>query len=204
MVALNSSAESSGPDLQFHPLTAERWRDFTALFGRRGACGGCWCMWWRLSQREFEARKGEKNRRAMHRLVKKGSEPGILAYVGRGAKREAIGWCAVAPRSEYPRLDRSRILKPVDDEPVWSVVCLFVAREWRRRGVSTRLLEAACEHVRARGGRIVEGYAVEPKKKGGMPDVFAFHGPAAAYAAAGFTEAARRSPTRPIMRRLLD
>jgi len=182
---------------EIYPLTKERWTDFTRLFGARGACGGCWCMWWRLSAKEFEERKGERNRRAMKRIVDGGRVPGLLAYIGD----EAVGWISVAPREEFPRLERSRILAPVDDKPVWSVVCLFVAKKHRRKGIAVRLLKGAVDYVRARGGRIVEGYAVEPKEGKRMPDAFAYHGPAAAYRAAGFREVARRSPTRPVMRR---
>jgi GNAT superfamily N-acetyltransferase len=192
------AAESAdrNPYFEIHPLTPERWDDFERLFGARGACGGCWCMWWRLSAREFEAGKGEANRRAMRALVEGGAVPGLLAFDGE----QPVGWCAVAPRGEYGRLARSRTLAPVDDRPVWSVVCFFVARAWRGRSVGRRLLEAAVDHVRASGGRTVEGYAVEPKKER-MPDVFAYHGPLSLFLACGFEEVARRSETRPIVRR---
>ena len=189
------SNDESCMDLEFHPLTSDRWDDFNKLFGERGACGGCWCMWWRLTKSEFDLKKGEDNRRAMKAIVDAGRVPGILAY-HRG---EPVGWCSVAPREEFPRLERSRTLKPVDEEPVWSVVCFFVAKSYRRRGVATRLLKFAVEYVRSRGGRIVEGYAVEPKK-GHTPDLFAYHGPASMYRDLGFKEVARRSETRPIMR----
>jgi GNAT superfamily N-acetyltransferase len=174
----------------------ERWPDLERLFGQRGACGGCWCMWWRLARSEFERGKGEKNRRALRRIVNEGRVPGILAY----ADGEPVGWCAVAPRDEYPVLERSRTLKRVDERPVWSVVCLFITRGHRRRGVSVRLLEAAADHVRRKGGGILEGYPVE-SRTGAMPDAFAWTGLAQAFREAGFREVARRSPTRPIMRR---
>jgi GNAT superfamily N-acetyltransferase len=135
----------------------------------------------------------------MREIVDEGQVPGILAYLGG----EAIGWCSVAPREEFGKLARSRILKPVDDRPVWSIVCLFVAKEHRGRGVSTALIRASVDYVAGRGGSIVEGYAVEPKKER-MPDVFAYHGPRAAFAAAGFEEVARRSETRPIMRCFIE
>jgi GNAT superfamily N-acetyltransferase len=180
---------------EFHPLTPERWGDFEKLFGKRGAVGGCWCMWWRLTAKEFDAHKGEGNRRAMKAIVRSGRMPGILAY----HKGEAVGWCSVAPREEFPRLERSRILKPVDDKPVWSVVCFFVAKSHRRTGVGLRLLKAAVKHMAASGGKVLEGYPVEPKK-GSTPDVFAYHGLAATFRTAGFKEVARRSDTRPIMR----
>jgi GNAT superfamily N-acetyltransferase len=181
--------------LAFHPLTPDRWSDLERLFGARGACGGCWCMWWRLRRSEFDARKGEPNRRAFHEIVHSGAEPGILAY----ADGEPVGWCAVQPREAYPVLGRSRTLKPVDDQAVWSVTCFFVARGFRKRGVTTRLLRAAVEHARARGGRIVEGYPIEPRKDH-VPEAFAWTGFASAFKRAGFKEVARRSDTRPIMR----
>lgn len=184
--------------LEFRSLTAERWRDFTTLFGERGACGGCWCMWWRLRAKDFEANKGEANRRAMRKLVRSGHIPGIIAYIDG----EPAGWCSVAPREEFPRLEHSRILKPVDDRPVWSIVCLFISKGYRKTGLGVKLLEAAAEFARRGGARIVEGYAVEPKK-GTTADAFAYHGPASAYRRAGFTEVARRSETRPIMRKKL-
>jgi GNAT superfamily N-acetyltransferase len=181
---------------QFRPLTSDRWGDLERLFGARGACGGCWCMLWRLKRSEFEKQKGDKNKAAFKAVVDSGEAPGILAY----ANGNAIGWCAVAPRETYPALDRSRVLKKVDDKPVWSIVCLFIAKEYRRKGVSVELLNAAAQYVRKRGGRLVEGYPVEPRKNA-MPDVFAWTGVASAFLKAGFAECARRSETRPIMRR---
>jgi GNAT superfamily N-acetyltransferase len=181
--------------LSFHPLSPDRWDDVEALFGERGACAGCWCMYWRLGAKEYSAGKGQGNRAAFRRIVERGDEPGVLAYAGD----EPVGWCAVAPREAYPRLDRSRILAPLDDAAVWSISCLFVARPWRRQGVSRGLIEAAVAHARSRGARIVEGYPVEPAAP--QADAFVWTGLASAFERAGFREAARRSPTRPIMRR---
>ena len=181
--------------MEFHPVTSDRWSDVEALFGPRGACGGCWCMTWRLSSSEYEQEKGPGNRASFERIVKSGLEPGILAY----EDGQPIGWCAVAPRSEFPRLERSRILKPVDDTPVWSIVCLFVRKSHRSRGVGTALIRAAVSFAASNGAEVVEGYPVEPKKDH-MPDVFAFTGIASSFLAAGFHEVARRSDTRPIMR----
>jgi GNAT superfamily N-acetyltransferase len=186
---------TKNPKLEFHPLTPERWRDFEALFGERGACGGCWCMWWRLARSQFNRQKGEKNKRAMKRLVDAGEVPGIIAY----QNNQPIAWCAVAPRETFSVLERSRVLKQVDDQPVWSIVCFFVAKEHRRTGLSVKLLKAAIDFVRERGGRIVEGYPVEPKKK--QADAFVWTGLASAFRKAGFKEVERRSETRPIMRR---
>ncbi len=183
------------PELTFHPATPDRWGDVEALFGERGACAGCWCMYWRLDAKAYTAGKGAGNRAALRRLVRQGEEPGILGYAGD----EPIGWCAIAPREEYPRLDRSRVLARLDDTPVWSISCLFVARPWRKRGVSGALIEAAVAHARARGAKIVEGYPVDPAAP--QADAFVWTGIASAYERAGFRETERRSPTRPIMRR---
>jgi GNAT superfamily N-acetyltransferase len=181
--------------LTFEPLTSERWNDLEALFGPRGACGGCWCMTWRLTRAEYERGKGDGNREAFRAVVASGAPVGLLAYAGN----EPIGWCAIAPREDFPALERSRILKRVDDEPVWSVVCFFVKRGWRRRGISTRLLTAAIDFAAEHGARIVEGYPVEPRKAE-MPPVFAWTGLTASFRQAGFVEVARRSEKRPIMR----
>ena len=183
------------PALVCHPLTPDRWPDFELLFGARGACGGCWCAYWRRPRSEFNAHKGAGNRRYMLKVVEAGPPPGILGYLGG----EPVGWCAVAPREGYPALGRSRILQPVDDTPVWSVSCLFVRKDHRRKGLSVRLLKAAVKHVATQGGTTVEAYPVEPKSND-MPPAFAWTGLASAYRAAGFTEVARRSATRPIVR----
>ena len=182
----------------FRVATPSRWKDVETLFGERGACGGCWCMVWRLPRRDWDAGKGAGNKRAFKKVVTSGGRPGVLAYDGR----DPVGWCAVAPRNRYPALARSRVMKPVDDQPVWSVSCLFVLRPYRRQGLSARLLEAAAAHARKRGARIIEGYPVEPRK-GNEPDAFLWTGTASAFKRAGFKEVARRSETRPIMRRKL-
>ncbi len=192
MEAQNFLASDS---LAIHPLTLDRWTDLERLFGARGACGGCWCMTWRLTRAEYERSKGEANRDAFREIVAAGSVTGLLAYAGD----EAVAWCAVAPRDEFPTLERSRILKRVDEQSVWSVVCFFVRRDFRRKGVTTRLLRAAIEFAAQHDARIVEGYPVEPRTPD-MPPVFAFTGLAASFQHAGFVEVARRSETRPIMR----
>ncbi len=190
--------KQAGESLAIEPMTKERWDDFERLFGERGACGGCWCMYWRLTHREYEAQKGAGNRAAMKALIEAGDVPGLLAY----RSGEPVGWISVAPREEFPRLARSRILKPVDDKPVWSVVCFFVDRAHRRQGLSTKLLNAASVYVREQGGELLEGYPVEPRKDH-VPPVFAYTGLVSAFTKTGFEEVGRRSETRPIMRRSL-
>lgn len=182
-------------DIQFAPLNADRWADLELLFGERGACGGCWCMAWRLPRKEFHAGKGASNRNAFRKVAAGGDAPGVLAYVGN----EPVGWCAVAPRTVYVALERSRVLKPLDDRPVWSVSCFFVRKDWRRSGLGVRLLQAAVEFAGSRGARIVEGYPVIPHSTE-MPAVFAWTGTVRLFERAGFKKAGAHSKARPIMR----
>ena len=152
-------------------------------------------MFWRVPRKEWDANKGVGNKRALKRIVTAGGKPGILAYVGK----EPVGWCAVAPRAEYIALQRSRILKPVDKKPVWSISCLFVKKAYRRKRISAQLLRAAVEFAKKQGAEVLEGYPVEPTMEK-MPDPFLWHGVPSAFKAAGFREVLRRSKTRPIMR----
>lgn len=151
-------------------------------------------MFWKLRGKAFEENTGEPNRQMQKSVVESGTAPGLLAFDGA----EPVGWVAVEPRSAYPKLAHSRILKPVDDEDVWSVTCFFVTKLARRQGLTVELLKAAVEYVCKQGGKIVEGYPVDAKKD--MPAPFIYTGTAAAFQKAGFVEVARRSETRPIMR----
>ncbi|MEE9465916.1 MAG: GNAT family N-acetyltransferase [Candidatus Neomarinimicrobiota bacterium] len=182
-----------------HPLTPERWTDFERLFGPRGAYGGCWCMWWRTTRAEFESQQGEGNRRAMEAIVKAGEVPGILLY-GDG---EPVGWCSVAPRENFASLNRSRVLKPIDDTPVWSIVCFYVAKGYRNQGVLHRLIDGAVDWVRENGGNVVEAYPSVPKS-GRMPPVSSFMGAPEAFLRSGFVEVKRASTAKMIMRKELD
>jgi GNAT superfamily N-acetyltransferase len=184
--------------IEFHPATPDRWADVEALFGARGACGGCWCQAWRKTSKEFRADTGEKNRRSLKKIIERGGEPGILAYIDG----TPIGWCAVASREIYVRLLSSKVLKPLDEKPVWSVSCLFILKGYRRRGVSSKLLKAASKFVKEKGGKIVEGYPVIPHTEK-MPDAFAWTGLLRCYEKAGFKIAGKWSEARPIVRKYL-
>jgi GNAT superfamily N-acetyltransferase len=142
------------------PVTPERWPDLVELFERRGPRGGhrnvpaygCWCMYWR----DRSLAHGTPKKRAMGALVRAGREPGLLAY----ESGSPVGWVAVAPRHEYAALLRSPQYRPRDDdEGVWSIVCFTIDSDARRQGLAGQLLEAACEHARARGATTVEAYA---------------------------------------------
>jgi GNAT superfamily N-acetyltransferase len=181
--------------ISIQPLTPDRWDDLEKLFGPRGACGGCWCMWWRSNRAEFEARKGEKNRQALKKLVKKGPAPGLIGYLNG----EPVGWVCVGPRNGFVRLEKSRVLAPVDNQPAWSVVCFFIAKEARRAGLAVKLLAAAVDYAASQGASIIEGYPVKAYADK-MPDAFAYTGLEEIFARAGFEVAARRSKSRAIWR----
>jgi GNAT superfamily N-acetyltransferase len=191
-------ARAKAPKLAFAPATPDRWVDIETLFGPRGACAGCWCMWWRLTRGEFQKNAGAGNRLAFKKLVDGGAAPGVLAYdAGR-----PVGWCAVQPKEAYASLARSRT-KTIDANstptgPAWSVTCFFIAKDYRGRGLSLALLNAAVAHARRQGARLIEGYPIDTDKR--AMDFSSFMGTAQVFAKAGFAEAARQSPNRPIMR----
>jgi GNAT superfamily N-acetyltransferase len=153
-------------------------------------------MYWKLLGKDFNAGKGESNRLAQKKIVMAGHIPGLLAYV------EGIpaGWVAVESRENYPVLNHSRILALLDERAVWSVTCFFVSKQNREQGLTVELLRAAVDHAARQGGKVVEGYPVEPVEGKKMPPVFVYTGLAPAFIQAGFVEAGRRSEKRPIMR----
>jgi GNAT superfamily N-acetyltransferase len=189
----------SKPRITTHPLTPERWGDFDALFQTNSVTRNCWCMWFRRTNEEFRHGGGKPMRAAFEHIVQTApAPPGVLAYVdGKPA-----GWCAVAPRDDYPRITRSRNVKPIDDEPAWAITCFFIAKDARGAGLSSKLLDAAVTLAKQHGARLVEGYPVDPSQGPLTPDQ-AFHGLQPVFERAGFTEAIRRAPKRPIMRRRL-
>jgi GNAT superfamily N-acetyltransferase len=180
--------------LTIKPLTPKTWDDFVTLFGSTGACGGCWCMWWRLTRTQYEKQKGTGNKRAIRKMIDSGIIPGILAYLND----EPFAWCSIGPREEYTLLERSRVLKRVDDRAVWSIVCFFIKRGYRRRGYLELLIKAALRFAKKKGAKIVEAYPISPKKE--TADVFVYTGLYSSFKKTGFVEITRRSETRPIMR----
>jgi GNAT superfamily N-acetyltransferase len=177
------------------PLTPDRWSDLEQLFGERGASSGCWCMWWRVAAKDWEQDAGAGNRAAFRSVVTAGPPPGLLAYF----EDTPVGWVAVAPRADYPRLNRSPKLKPVDDVPVWSVTCFYIDRLYRSTGVAGTLLAAAVDHAAAHGATAVEGYPIDPGADRAANSA-AFTGVLEMFHAAGFEEIDRRGG-RPILRR---
>lgn len=187
-------------NFEARPLTPETWADLEALFALPGGSivRGCWCMYYRRTGKvSVGARAGVDNKAQLCDLVDSGVQPGLVGYAdGRPA-----GWISLGPREDYLKLRRSPVMKPVDDEEVWSVVCTYVAKEHRGRGVQHRLLAAAIDFARDNGVRLLEAYPVDKPQR--SHDDFMFFGSRSLYERAGFTEVVRRSPTRVVMRRRL-
>jgi len=182
------------------PLTPETWSDLEALFALPGGSivRGCWCMYYRTTGSvSVSAAAGVEHKAQLCDLVESGVRPGLVGYAdGRPA-----GWISLGPREDYLKLQRSRVMKPVDDAEVWSIVCTFVAKEFRGQGLQHRLLAAALDFARDNGVRLVEAYPVDKPER--SHDDFMFFGSRSLYERAGFTEVVRRSPTRLVMRRRL-
>jgi GNAT superfamily N-acetyltransferase len=174
---------------EVHPVDAGRWPDLEQLFGPNGAVGGCWCMWFALTSREFEAGHGEPNKRALRSWVDSGRPVGLLAY----RAGVPVGWASLAPRSEYARLRRSPLRVGELDEPgIWSMLCLFTHRTARRQGVSHALVEAGVEHARKAGARVLE--ALPQATYEGHSTGELFHGWRGLFEAFGFEEVPPAKP----------
>jgi GNAT superfamily N-acetyltransferase len=188
--------------LEIEPLTPARWNDLVALFSRSGAsiARGCYCMCYRRSGRH-EPGPGESysesNKRALKALVDRGVVPGLIGYeAGR-----PVGWVSIGPREDYAKLARSPVMKPVDEKPVWSIVCFFVDAKARRRGVGEALLKGAIVWARNQGATLIEAYPCD--KPARSVDAFMWFGAKPMFDRAGFVEVARRKPTRPVVRKTL-
>lgn len=191
--------ETKEINLDAYSLDSSRWNDLEELFGENGACGGCWCMSWRLKKSEFEKQKGELNKGAMKSLVEKNESLGVLAYL----EGKPIGWCAVAPREQYVRLENSRVFKRIDNEPVWSITCLYILKKYRRKGISTELIKAAVNYCKLNNAKIVEAYPVVPYDDK-VPAAFLWTGIPSSFEEAGFVLAAKRSKWKQMMRYYIE
>lgn len=191
--------------LQIHPLTPERLPDLAGLFGQGGDPKFCWCSWYRVRSVDFKSATAETNREILERAVSatgaSGRAPGLIAY----RDGEAIGWVSLGPRDDFDRLQHSKVLGPLDDRPVWSIVCFVVARHARGQGVARTLLDAAIAYAAEHGATLLEAYPVDTTG-GRVPAAHAFKGTVSMFEGAGFEVVARRranrsSAERPIVRR---
>jgi len=190
--------------VKVYPATSERWKDIETLFGTKGAYGGCWCMFWRLNRADFNQMKGEDRKAVLQDMTSRNEVAGVLAY----ADGQPIGWCSIGPREDYAALENSRILKRVDDTPVWSVVCFFIAKGFRRKGVLSNLLRGAIQYAEDQGARVIEGYPIDmqTQKLAGktLTGYSGFMGIASAFREAGFVKVQEVSETQQIMRYTIE
>jgi GNAT superfamily N-acetyltransferase len=181
------------------PLTAERFADLESIFEARGCsvARGCWCMYYRESGRQpsVPGKTQKEARKARLQALADADPPaGLIGYRGR----TPVGWVTLGPRGDFAKLARSPVMKPVDERPVWSIVCFVVPAEHRHQGVATALLQGAIDYARRRGVTLLEAYPID--KRGRAKDDWLWHGAMSMYTRAGFGEVARRKPERPVVR----
>lgn len=184
------------------PVTPDRFEDFADIVNPNRRVDACWCLSHRLRAQEIESLGQGSREQAMRRLCERENPPGVVAYLDG----TPVGWCHISPRSENSRLARSRVIRPVDDVPVWSIVCVVVRGGHRRQGVTGPLIEGAVEYAGSRGAPAVEAYPVDPQ--GRMDTTMAFVGTRSMFEAAGFqvigtTDALASKMPRIVMRRRL-
>jgi GNAT superfamily N-acetyltransferase len=183
---------------EVRPLTNQTWTHLEVLFDLRGGSivRGCWCVYYRNAGKVTVSHTaGSANKQQLHGLVRSGVVPGLVGY----ADAAPVGWISLGPREDYRKLERSRVMKAVDDTPVWSIVCTYVAKTYRGQGYQHKLLAGAIDYAREHGARTLEAYPVDKPER--SHDDFMFFGSRSLYERAGFREVVRRSPTRLVMRR---
>lgn len=173
------------------PLTPDRWPALVDLFKDSPVCSRCWCMYWRIGA-AYRKRPGKSNEAAFKKIVKEGPPPGLLAFDGD----VAVGWCQLTPRELLPELDRAWRLKRIDDSPVWSISCFYVRKSYRKRGITSILIEAALRAAKRAGAPALEAYPLDRRLSPSSTST----GIVTTFERAGFKTVACRVPPRPIMR----
>ncbi len=182
--------------LTFEALTRKNWSKFVQLFGEKGACGSCWCMYYRLKMTDFKEGKAEGgNKEAMKELVWNNKPTGILAFY----EEQPVAWCAFAPGEDFIKLEKSRVHKRIDDKQVWSIPCFFIDKNFRRQGISVDVLKGIIDYSKANGIKIIEAYPTIPTTET-LPDSFAWIGLYKSFERAGFKIVDRTSKNRPMVR----
>lgn len=185
-----------------HPVTPDRFDDLAAVINPNRRATHCWCLSHRIGAKQIEELGGGSREQAMRSLCARDVPPGVVTY----RDGTPVGWCNIGARSDIPRLVQSKLIRPVDDVPVWSIVCTVVRSGHRKQGVTQQLIEGAVQWARAQGAPAVEAHPVDPD--GRMDLTMAFVGARAMYERAGFevigqTDAVASKMPRLVMRRTL-
>lgn len=181
--------------LRFNPLTSSNWTKFEELMGEKGGCGNCWCMYFRLPYKVFQNNKPEGNKKIMKKLVNSGMPQGLIASI----HNQPVGWIAMAPRQDYLKLESSRIFKPIDDQPVWSITCFFIKKEFRHQGLSEKLIKGAIDFAKKKKIKILEAYPAIPYAEN-VPHPFLWVGVLSSFLKNGFEIVRQQSKSRAMVR----
>ncbi len=188
--------------LEIQPLTAKRIADLATLFDQGGDPKWCWCSYFRIRGRDWTNATSAENREVLATAARRRDHaPGLVAY----DEGTVVGWVSLGPREDYERLAFSKVLAPIDEAPVWSIVCFVVGRKSRGQGVAGELLAAAVDYAREHGATMLEAYPVDVPEGERIPSASAFYGTLGMFKRAGFKVVERRrlnaaSRVRPIVR----
>jgi len=181
--------------LSFASLSSANWKEFETLMGEKGGCGNCWCMYFRLPYKDFQANKPDGNKKLMKQLVNKGMPQGLIASMNK----EPVGWIALAPREDYMRMGNSRSFKRIDDKPVWSITCFFIKKEFRHRGLSRELIKGAVDFAKKKKIKTLEAYPAIPYAEK-VPHPFLWVGVLSSFIKNGFSIVQQNSKSRAMVR----
>lgn len=184
------ASQGSTPHLEFREVDADRWEDMVRLFEARGSPKSCWCMVWRATPAEAKRTDGNSRKAALRSRARHGVPVGILGY----CEGKPIAWCSIAPRSTYRRLGGPDDFAH-DPDAVWSLACFFLSREFRGRGITEQLLQAAVACARRHGAKVIEAYPVDPESPS-----YRFMGFVGLFERAGFEKVGAAGKRRHVMR----
>jgi GNAT superfamily N-acetyltransferase len=182
-------------NLKLQPLTVDNWHLFEDVMGEKGGCGGCWCMYFRMSSTEFPNDKYEGHKGRMYDLVKAGNPTGLIATINK----EAVGWIAFAPREDHKRIENSRAFKRIDDKPVWSITCFFIKKEFRKMGLSEQMIKGVIDFAKKKRIKTREAYPAIPYSDK-VPAPFLWVGILSAFTKNGFEVVQQNGKSRAMVR----
>jgi predicted GNAT family acetyltransferase len=185
------------------PVTGGLWPDFEDLFGRQGACYGCWCTHFRMPPAVRRENDRQRNREHIKARIETGPPPGLLAF----DDENAVGWMQIGPRADVPEWNNAgRGSAPLDaaealDPAVWAISCFFIRSKARGKGLTHRLVEGGVAFARENGARFVEACPMDLSKD--SRSIGLFVGSSRVFERAGFERMVERKAGRPLMRLVL-